>query len=71
MHEFFGSDHSMTHVVVGSCQGETRTSEQRLSAGEEREPEERLCGMDTSGARLLTEDDGGPHGGNTGRTRPG
>jgi hypothetical protein len=28
MHELVGSDHSMTHVVVGSCQGETRTSEQ-------------------------------------------
>jgi hypothetical protein len=27
MHELVGSDHSMTHVVVGSCQGETRTSE--------------------------------------------
>jgi hypothetical protein len=27
MHELVGSDYSMTHVVVGSCQGETRTSE--------------------------------------------
>jgi hypothetical protein len=27
MHELVGSDHSMTHVVVDSCQGETRTSE--------------------------------------------
>jgi hypothetical protein len=26
MHELVGSDHSMTHVVVGSCQGETRTT---------------------------------------------
>jgi hypothetical protein len=26
MHELVGSDHRMTHVVVGSCQGETRTS---------------------------------------------
>jgi hypothetical protein len=26
MHELVGSDHSLTHVVVGSCQGETRTS---------------------------------------------
>jgi hypothetical protein len=27
MHELVGSDHSMTHVVAGSCKGETRTSE--------------------------------------------
>jgi hypothetical protein len=27
MHELVGSDHNMTHVVVGSCQGEIRTSE--------------------------------------------
>jgi hypothetical protein len=27
MHELVGSDHSVTHVVVGSCQGETRMSE--------------------------------------------
>jgi hypothetical protein len=27
MHELVRSDHSMTHVVVGSCQGKTRTSE--------------------------------------------
>jgi hypothetical protein len=27
MHELVGSDHSMTHVVVGSCQEDTRTSE--------------------------------------------
>jgi hypothetical protein len=27
MYDLVGSDHSMTHVVVGSCQGETRTSE--------------------------------------------
>jgi hypothetical protein len=27
MHELFDLGHSMTHVMVGSCRGETRTSE--------------------------------------------
>jgi hypothetical protein len=27
MHELVGLGHSMTHVMVGSCRGETRTSE--------------------------------------------
>jgi hypothetical protein len=34
MHELVGSDHSKTHVVDGSCQGETRTSELRPEANE-------------------------------------
>jgi hypothetical protein len=36
MHELVGSDHSMRHVVVGVCQGETRTSEPKgISPAEE------------------------------------